>query len=68
MNNYKNIHFTYVFILLITTYLLPKAVNALDVEPGLWGHIPVDTHFFGMAYVNTDADISLDPTLELEDV
>lgn len=68
MSNSKNIHFTYVFIILIVTGLLPKAVNALDVEPGLWGHIPVDTHFLGIGYVNTDADISLDPTLELEDV
>jgi len=55
-------------LLVLLACLLTQTVNALDVEPRRWSHLPLDTHFIGMAYVNTDADILFDPALELEDV
>lgn len=55
-------------LLALLACLLTQNVNALDVEPRRWSHLPLDTHFIGMAYVNTDADILFDPALELEDV
>ena len=47
---------------------LTQAANALDVEPRRWSHLPIDTNFIGVAYVDTNADIYVDPVLELEDV
>ena len=41
---------------------------ALDLEAGLWNHIPLGSNFAGVAYAYTEGDISLDPTLLLEDV
>jgi len=55
-------------LLVLLACLLTQTANALDVEPRRWSHLPLDTHFIGMAYVNTDADILFDPALELEDV
>lgn len=52
----------------LLTCLLTQSVYALDVEPRRWNHTPIDMNFFGLAYVNTDADIEVDPVLELEDV
>jgi hypothetical protein len=41
---------------------------ALDLEAGLWNHIPLGSNFAGVAYAYTESDIGLDPTLLLEDV
>ena len=41
---------------------------ALDLEAGLWNHIPLGISFAGGAYAYTEGDISLDPALLLEDV
>jgi len=61
--NFKNIS-----LLMLLACLLTQTASALDVEPRRWSHLPLDTHFVGMAYVTTDADILFDPALELEDV
>ena len=44
--------------------------NALadELEPRRWSHLPINTNFFGTAYAHTDADISVDPVLKLENV
>jgi hypothetical protein len=42
--------------------------NALDPDPRRWNHVPAGTNFAGAAYVYTEADISFDPVLLLEDV
>jgi hypothetical protein len=55
-------------LLALLTCLLTQTANALDVQPRRWSHLPLDTHFIGLAYVNTDADIDFNPALELEDV
>jgi hypothetical protein len=41
---------------------------ALELEPRQWSHLPLGTNFAGVGYAYTDADISFDPVLLLEDV
>jgi hypothetical protein len=38
-----------------------------ELEPRRWNHVPKNTNFIGAAYGYTKADISLDPTLRIED-
>lgn len=40
---------------------------AEELEPRRWAHLPIDTNFFGTAYAYTEADISFDPVLKIED-
>jgi hypothetical protein len=61
--NFKNFSF-----LVLLACLLTQTANALDVELRRWGHLPIDTHFMGLAYAHVDADINFNPALELEDV
>jgi hypothetical protein len=68
MTSSTKINFTHILIVLFCTFLMSNVVNALDVEPGLWAHIPVERHFVGIGYVKTEADILVDPNLKLEDV
>jgi hypothetical protein len=42
--------------------------SAEELEPRRWSHLPIDTNFVGSAYAYTEADISFDPVLKLEDV
>ena len=39
---------------------------AEELEPRRWAHLPVNTNFIGAGYVRTDADISFDPVLRIE--
>jgi hypothetical protein len=41
--------------------------SALDLEAGLWNHIPMGINFVGSAYAFTRGEIALDPTLMIED-
>jgi len=41
---------------------------AQELEPRLWSHLPVETNFAGAAYAYTEADISFDPVLRIENV
>ena len=41
---------------------------ALDLEAGLWNHIPLGSNFAGGGYAYTEANISVNPALLLEDV
>lgn len=54
------------FGLFAKSLLLP--CFATELEPRLWSHLPIGTNFAGVAYAYTDADISFDPVLSLEDV
>ncbi len=56
-----------IFLGLLFTILLEPCF-ALDFEPRQWSHLPIRTNFFGVAYAYTDADISVDPIISLEDV
>ena len=40
---------------------------ALELEPRQWSHLPVGTNFAGVGYAYTEADISFDPVLMIED-
>ena len=40
---------------------------AEELEPRRWAHLPIDTNFFGAGYAYTEADISFDPVLKIED-
>jgi len=40
---------------------------ALDLEAGLWNHIPMGINFAGGAYAHTTGEIALDPALRIED-
>ena len=42
--------------------------SAMELEPRQWSHLPLATNFAGVGYAYTDADISVDPVLKLEDV
>jgi hypothetical protein len=41
---------------------------AQELEPRRWSHLPIGANFAGLGYAYTDADISLNPTLQLENV
>lgn len=60
------------FRILFTTSVLSICFTpfsyGLEPEPFKWSHLPIDTNFAGVAYVRTEADIFVDPVLELEDV
>jgi hypothetical protein len=47
--------------------LVPPGL-AMEFEPRQWSHLPLGTNFAGIGYAYTDADISFDPVLLLEDV
>jgi len=42
--------------------------SALEPVPGQWNHIPKGLSFAGGGYAYTEADIALDPVLQIEDV
>ena len=37
------------------------------MEPRRWAHLPIDTNFVGVGYAYTDADITFDPLMKIED-
>ncbi len=41
---------------------------AQELEPRRWSHLPVGTNIAGAGYVYTEADISVDPVLRIENV
>jgi len=43
-------------------------VQAQDIEPRRWSHLPIDMNFAGAGYSYTRADITFDPVLEAKDV
>jgi hypothetical protein len=52
----------------LTALGLSLPVLALDTAPRQWSHLPTGVNFAGVAYAYTEADISVDPVLRLEDV
>lgn len=54
----------YVFMILG----LPILCFAQELEPRRWSHLPTGTNFAGGGYVYTEADISFDPVLRIENV
>lgn len=52
--------------LFVKSLMLP--CSAMDIAPRQWSHLPIGTNFAGIGYASTQADISTDPVLLLEDV
>jgi hypothetical protein len=42
-------------------------VEAQELEPRRWSHLPMGTNFHGGGYAFTDGDLSFDPVLKIED-
>jgi len=56
------------FILGFLCTLLFSAISlAEELEPRRWTHLPINTNFIGGGFAHTDADISFDPVLKIED-
>jgi len=47
---------------------LPFLCLAQELEPRRWSHLPIGTNFAGGGYAYTEADISFDPVLRIDDV
>ena len=47
---------------------LPFLCLAQELEPWQWSHLPIGTNFAGGGYSYTEADISFDPVLRIENV
>jgi hypothetical protein len=45
-----------------------SASIAQELTPRRWSHLPIDTNIAGVGYVYTQADIFLDPVLQVEDL
>ena len=58
---------SYTLFCLLAFGVVPPCFS-LDLEAGLWNHIPLGISFAGGAYAYTEGDVSLDPVLLLEDV
>jgi hypothetical protein len=60
----KNIFLFSLFLLNLLICALP--CTAEELEPKRWSHLPLDKNFVGTGYANTEASISLDPVLRIE--
>lgn len=58
---------TLLFVGLLVNSIASRSF-ALDLDPGRWNHLPVGVNIFGLGYAYTEADISFDPALQLENV
>ena len=63
MNNFVKSCFLIQFLLLFASPCLSE-----ELEPRRWAHLPINTNFFGSGYAYTEADISFDPVLKIENV
>jgi hypothetical protein len=55
-------------IFAIITFLIIQHSNAQELIPRRWSHLPMDTSIGAVAYVYTQANIQLDPLLQIEDL
>ena len=52
---------------LLLVLALAPVVEAQELEPRRWTHLPTGTNFHGGGYAYTDGDLSFDPVLKIED-
>jgi hypothetical protein len=65
-----NFHFKFAFLFILgVVCALPLSSISLaeELEPRRWTHLPINTNFVGGGFAHTDADISFDPVLKIED-
>ena len=56
------------FSVITAVLVFSSSLRALELAPRLWSHLPSGINFGGLAYAYTEADIGVDPLLELNDV
>lgn len=44
-----------------------SVVQSQEMEPRRWSHLPIESNIFGVAAVHTNADISFNPVLKIEE-
>jgi hypothetical protein len=54
------------FAVVLAVLLLPRFGEAQDIDPRRWSHLPIGANFAGAGYAYTTGDISLDPTLKIQ--
>ncbi len=54
-------------LFLISLALCGSALSQ-ELTPRRWSHLPLDTNIAGIGYVYTQADIFLDPVVQVEDL
>lgn len=59
--------FTAAFFLLLWQAFICTEIQAQDLEPRRWSHLPIGLNVLGVATGWTDGDISFDPVLRIED-
>ena len=57
----------WLFLSIIVQSLVSSCL-AMEIAPRQWSHLPKGMNFAGVGYAYTEADISVDPVLNLEDV
>jgi outer membrane putative beta-barrel porin/alpha-amylase len=48
--------------------ILASPIYSMELAPLRWSHLPLGANFAGIGFVSTEADIFIDPDLQLEDV
>ena len=61
----SRIRFYAITCLLVLPWASP--LDAQQLEPRRWSHLPVGAQFISLAYLYTDGEIFLDPVLRIED-
>ncbi|RCU45523.1 transporter [Corallincola luteus] len=54
-------------LLALCTLFVSLHLQAEDLEPRRWAHLPINTNFLGAGYASTKADIDFDPVLKIEE-
>ncbi len=54
-------------ILVLIGPVLTESVNAQDLEPRRWSHLPTDQYMVGLGYKYTEADIYFNPVWKITD-
>jgi hypothetical protein len=54
------------FAVVLEVLLLPRFGEARDIDPRRWSHLPIGANFAGAGYAYTTGEISLDPTLKIQ--
>jgi hypothetical protein len=65
--NFMNHFIKSALILLPLLILTTSLCLAEELEPRRWAHLPINTNFIGGGFAHSDADISFDPVLKIED-
>jgi len=65
---FKSYSVSLIFLWASIAYSLALPCFAMELTPRLWSHLPKGMNFAGIGYAYTEAEIAVDPVLQLEDV